>query len=225
MREDGVQTGTVAQAQVVQRPDGTGVGLHFFGFYVVDDGRHVRGFNGQRLAEIVLGRSAPFNADGFAIQRLVVGDFGFVMHREHVGNVVIGPGEVENPRAALGRGHRTHGHVPAAVPLACGDHIPVGRDELGLDAESLGDLFGYVDIEAVDFILVVDEPLGWPGRRGGDGQRLAALDLVQHGTGIGGTDEQQRQCGGEGGYAFTSDHVHLHVSLLFYGGKAVFSDR
>ncbi|MNL40477.1 hypothetical protein D3C87_1628290 [compost metagenome] len=118
------------------------------------------------------------------------------MHRKHVGHVVISRGEVEDPRATFGGGHRAHRHVPAPVPLARGDHVPVRGDEFDLDPQTLGDLLGDVDIEPVDFILVVDKTLGWPGRRRGDGHGLAALNLVQDGASVGGADERQRECGG-----------------------------
>ena len=82
------------------------------------------------------------------------------MHRERGRRVVVDRREIEHLGARRGRGHRADRDVPAAVPLAGGDHLPAGRDELDVDAEPLGDLAPDIDVEALELAGAVEGRLG-----------------------------------------------------------------
>jgi hypothetical protein len=92
---------------------------------------------------------------------------------------VVAIGEPEDFRAFLGGGHGTDADVPPGAPVAGGDHIPLGSGELYLHTQSLGDLFGYVYVKAIQLARVVEEALGGIVGIGGHHQFAGILDLVQ----------------------------------------------
>ncbi len=68
--------------------------------------------------------------------------------------------EVEHFGAGLARRHRADADVITAAPVARGDHVPGRCFEAQFDAQFLRHGLGDVDIEAVQFILVIQEREG-----------------------------------------------------------------
>src|SRR5918997_4316855 len=175
-----VEARAVAEREVL---DGRGVGVVGLYLRVVHDELVISG-DVERALEVGLVGAPAAHPDPLAVEvGLQVSNVRVALvHRRGGRRVVVGRGEVENLGPRGGYGHRAHAEVPAPVPVTRGEDVPGGGHPLHLDAHALGDLLGYVYVEALELALVVQEGLRRVGRVGRDPDHAPVLDLLQEGS-------------------------------------------
>jgi hypothetical protein len=172
-----VEAHPVAEREVL---DGRRVGVVGLYLRVVHD-ELVVSRDVERAVQVELVGARATHPDPLAIAvGLQVGDVGVVfVHSHGRRRVAVGRAEVEDLRPLGGDGHRAYAEVPPSVPAARGDDIPARGQPLHLDAHSLGDLLRHVDVEALEFALVVLKGLRRVGRVGRNPDCAPVFDLLQ----------------------------------------------